>query len=1161
VDFKRKAIIILVTVSMLLVLIGSFSIVFAAAPDNHNQALTRHHMERDAADTNITAALAGVMSVSGNYTYTVINESAKTAQLNRIDGASGAVDIPNVIDGYTITSLGNTINGNIFVSTDFAYNDTVTSVTIPDSVTYIGVSAFSSCYNLTSVTIPNSVTSIGKWAFEDCSSLTSVTIPDSVTSIGVWAFSYCESLTAINVAAGNLYYKSLNGVLFSKDGTELIQYPAGKTGLTYQIPNSVTYIGVSAFEYCYNLTSVTIPDSVTDIGEWAFCDCSSLTSIDIPDSVTSIGEWAFYYCDSLTAINVAAGNLYYKSLNGVLCSKDGTELIQYPGGKTGSTYQIPNSVTYIGVSAFEYCYNLTSVTIPNSVTSIGDFAFWDCSNLTSVTIPDSVASIGYGAFAYCGSLTSAYFNGNAPSYFGDYVFDDTAPGFTIYYFAGMTGWTTPTWYGYPTASISVPYSAQITGNNIPVAMTAGQSYSVTITVKNTGSNTWTAAEGYKLGAVGGTDPFAAISQPLGPADSIAPNQSKTFSFIMTAPAAAGSYTTDWRMMREGVEWFGGTLTKSVTVTAAATNNAQITSYSLPESMTAGQSYSVTITVKNTGTSTWTAADGYKLGAVGNSDSFTASTRVLLGASDSIAPGQSKTFSFIMTAPAAAGSYTTDWRMLKEGVTWFGATLTVPVYVAAATNNAQIASYSLPESMTAGQSYSVTITVKNTGTSTWTAADGYKLGAVGNSDSFTASTRVLLGASDSIAPGQSKTFSFIMTAPAAAGSYTTDWRMLKEGVTWFGATLTVPVYVTAAPYGAQITGSTIPASMIAGQTYSVNVTVKNTGSNTWTAANNYKLGAVGNSDPFAATRQLLSGADSITPNQSKTFTFNMTAPAAGTYTTDWRMLREGVAWFGVTLTKSVTVTAAAPYSAQITSNTIPASMTAGQSYSVNVTVKNTGSNTWTAANNYKLGAVGNSDSFAATRQLLSGADSIAPNQSKTFTFNMTAPAAGTYTTDWRMLREGVAWFGDTLTKSVTVTAAAPYNAQITGNTIPASMTAGQTYSVSVTVKNTGSNTWTAANNYKLGAVGNSDPFAATRQLLSGADSIAPGQSKTFTFSMTAPAAGSYTTDWRMLREGVVWFGDTLTKDVEVSSEVPMLEIKEIVTTPASSTRETRSKRHK
>ena len=152
-----------------------------------------------------------------------------------------------------------------------------------------------------SVIIDNGVTSIGRSAFSGCSSLASITIPNSVTSIGNRAFGDCSSLTSIHVANDNPNYYSVEGVLFNKYMTTLIQCPGGKHGI-YIIPSSVISIGESAFEDCTSLTSVTIPNSVTSIGASAFEDCIGLTSVTLPSSVTSIGWWAFDYCIGVTSV-------------------------------------------------------------------------------------------------------------------------------------------------------------------------------------------------------------------------------------------------------------------------------------------------------------------------------------------------------------------------------------------------------------------------------------------------------------------------------------------------------------------------------------------------------------------------------------------------------------------------------------------------------------------------------------------------------------------------------------------------------------------------------------------------------------------------------------------------------------------------------------------
>ena len=232
--------------------------------------------------------------------------------------------------------------------------------------------------NADRLTIPakiagKTVTSIGYYAFSYCDSLTSVSIPDSVEQIGTNLFVGCSKLKTISVSPDHPYFATIDGVLFRKADKALISYPAGIKSSTYTIPQGIAVIGDSAFFACSSLTSVSVPDSVTSIGDEAFAGCSSLTSVSIPDSVTSIGDAAFHSCKSLTSVSIP------NSVTSI-----GDSAFSYCDSLT--SVSIPDSVTSIGDCAFGSCTSLTSVSIPDSVTSIGDYAFDNCPNLT-LTVP------------------------------------------------------------------------------------------------------------------------------------------------------------------------------------------------------------------------------------------------------------------------------------------------------------------------------------------------------------------------------------------------------------------------------------------------------------------------------------------------------------------------------------------------------------------------------------------------------------------------------------------------------------------------------------------------------------------------------------------------------------------------------------------------------
>jgi hypothetical protein len=314
--------------------------------------------------------------------------------------------VPNVLQAQGIGKYFWTTNNGTITITKFGcvagtLNIPGTITSLP--VTRIGNNAFGSCSYLTRVTIPDSVTSLDSFAFYWCSSLNTVTIPNGVTNIGTGVFEGCTSLPAIVVGTLNPAFVSVDGVLFNKSQTTLIQYPGGKLG-NYIIPNSVTSIGSNAFAYCTNLTYVTIPNSITNVGTYAFLYCTGLTNITIPDSVLGLGPGAFHGCTSLLDVT------------------------------------IPSSFTAIASNAFSTCDSLTNVTIPNSVTSIESYAFANCPSLTNVVIPSSVAYLGEGAFSYDYGLEGVFFMGNAPSLdsptFSRFAYTTV----TVYYLPGTIGW-------------------------------------------------------------------------------------------------------------------------------------------------------------------------------------------------------------------------------------------------------------------------------------------------------------------------------------------------------------------------------------------------------------------------------------------------------------------------------------------------------------------------------------------------------------------------------------------------------------------------------------------------------------------------------------------------------------------------------------------------
>ena len=333
-------------------------------------------------------SLTAIMVETRNSAYCdvdgVLFNQSQTTLIQYPGGIAGSYKMPSSVTNIAAFAFG---------------GSSLTSVTIPDSVTSIGEEAFLNCASLTNAMIGNGVTNIEDAAFFSCTNLTSVVIGNGVINIGDGAFYSCTSLTSVTV------------------------------------PNSATSIGLETFWGCASLTNAMIGNSVRVIGDYAFERCASLTSITIPSSVTNIGVWAFDSCTGLVSVVIGNG----VRVIGGSAFEDCTSL---------ASITIPDSVTDIGMWAFGSCTSLMSVVIGNGVSSIGDAAFKYCSSLTNVTIPSSVTSIGDEAFNNCTSLTGVCFRGNAPIPGLDVFDGDTNA--TVYYLPGTTGWGV-TYGGLPTA--------------------------------------------------------------------------------------------------------------------------------------------------------------------------------------------------------------------------------------------------------------------------------------------------------------------------------------------------------------------------------------------------------------------------------------------------------------------------------------------------------------------------------------------------------------------------------------------------------------------------------------------------------------------------------------------------------------------------------------
>lgn len=615
-----------------------------------------------------------------------------------------------------------------------------------------------------------------------------------------------------------------------------------------------------------------------------------------------------------------------------------------------------------------------------------------------------------------------------------------------------------------------------TNTVIPTSVEAGTSFPYEVVMRNSGTTTWVVggANPYRLGSQNPADNSTWGTSRIGIPNDVAPGGQVAIRGNMTAPIAAGSYNFQWRMVSESAQWFGD-FTPNAVINVIQTKPSL--SFSAPgaTSCTATNN-SCTVTFSGNGS----AVSGFSMSSL---ELYEGSTRFGLGTN-------AVNGSIVLNG---IGNHTielrgTDSRGVQNSI-YKSFTVTAPV------NSSQFVQTNtvVPTTLEAGTVFPYEVVMRNNGTTTWVVggANPYRISSENPHGNTTWGTN-RIGIPNDVAPGGQVAIRSNLTAPLTAGSYNLQWHMLSEGAEWFGeftpnkvvnVTLTKPALSFTAPSTTSCTTSNNSCA----------VTFAGNG----TAVSGFNMSSL---ELYEGTTRI--GAGTTTVSGSATLT------GAGNHTIELRGKDSRGVQNSIYMTFSVGVPAPT-----ITVTRTPNPLTAGNNYTLSWST--------TDATSLNFACTASGTGYAVNKSMATGGSVVETAQSSWVGY----PSTCTWTATGA---------GGTKTYSETITTQAATNsAGFVSQTMPTSMTAGQQYNATVTMTNNGTTTWSANSTYKLGTQNPQDNTTWTgSNRVNLPTSVAPGQQYTFTIPVTAPAAGTYNFQWKMLQEGDGFFGAAST-NVSVS----------------------------